>query len=95
MGMDIFLTMLDKIIIHFTTKSKARGDIMINSVPRDLPPVLKLKDVAAYFQRSTWTIRRRTKNGDIRSYKEGQEYRFRREWVLEYEQECIAKGELP
>lgn len=62
---------------------------------KTLPPVLKLKDVAAYFQRSTWTIRRRSKNGDIRFYKEGQEYRYRREWVLEYEQRCIEKGELP
>ncbi|BFH16539.1 helix-turn-helix domain-containing protein [Paenibacillus melissococcoides] len=68
---------------------------MIHTVPQDLPPVLKLKDVAAYFQRSTWTIRRRTKNGDIRFYKEGQEYRYRREWVLEYEQQLISRGELP
>lgn len=60
---------------------------------KNLPPVLTIKDLAEYFRRSTKTIRRRIKSGDIRSYKEGREYRVRLEWVLEYEQQLIEKGE--
>lgn len=55
-----------------------------------LPPVLTIKDVAEYFQRSTKTIRRRIKSGELRSYKEGQEHRIRREWLLEYEHRLMG-----
>lgn len=58
----------------------------------NLPPVLTIKQVATYFSRSTKTIRNRIKSGELRSYREGQEYRFRREWILEYEQSLIMKG---
>lgn len=54
-----------------------------------LPPVLTIKDVAAYLQRCTKTIRNRIKSGELRSYKEGQEHRIRREWLLEYEQRLM------
>ncbi|EJW19193.1 helix-turn-helix domain-containing protein [Paenibacillus alvei] len=57
-----------------------------------LPPVLTIKDAAEYFQRSTKTIRRRIKSGEIRSYKEGQEHRIRREWLLEYEQRLMEES---
>lgn len=55
----------------------------------ELPPVLTIKDVANYLQRSTKTIRNRIKSGKIQSYKEGQEHRIRREWIYEYEQSLI------
>ncbi|WP_411552229.1 helix-turn-helix domain-containing protein [Paenibacillus lautus] len=58
----------------------------------NLPPVLTIKQVATYFNRSTKTIRNRIKSGELKSYREGQEYRFRREWILEYEQSLILKG---
>ncbi|MCY9761612.1 helix-turn-helix domain-containing protein [Paenibacillus alvei] len=58
-----------------------------------LPLVLTIKDAAEYFQRSTKTIRRRIKSGELRSYKEGQEHRIRREWLLDYERQLIEKGE--
>ncbi|MCY9733122.1 helix-turn-helix domain-containing protein [Paenibacillus alvei] len=61
----------------------------------ELPPVLTIKAVAEYFQRSTKTIRRRIKSGELRSYKEGQEHRIRREWLLEYEEQLIKKGTTP
>lgn len=57
----------------------------------DLPPVLTIKDVADYLQRCTKTVRSRIKEGKIKSYREGQEHRIRREWLLEYEQELIKK----
>ncbi|APB77435.2 DNA-binding protein [Paenibacillus polymyxa] len=56
---------------------------------KELRPVLTIKDAASYLQRSTKTIRNRIKAGEIRSYKEGQEHRIRREWLLEYEQSLI------
>lgn len=55
----------------------------------DLPPVLTIKDAAKYLQRCTKTIRNRIKSGKLRSYKEGQEHRIRREWLLEYEETLI------
>lgn len=59
----------------------------------ELPQVLTLKDVAEYLQYSVMTIRRRVWSGKIRSYREGQEHRIRREWLLEYEAELIAAGQ--
>lgn len=60
-----------------------------------LPPVLTIKDAAEYFQRSTKTIRRRIKSGELRSYKEGLEHRIRREWLLDYERQLIEKVTTP
>lgn len=57
----------------------------------ELPPVLTIQDAATYFKRCTKTIRNRIKSGDIKSYKEGQEYRIRREWIHEYEQSLINR----
>lgn len=58
----------------------------------DLPPVLTLKDAAAYLQRCTKTVRTRIKSGEIKSYKEGQAHRIKKEWILEYEQSLIKQG---
>lgn len=58
---------------------------MIDSLPR----VLTIKETAEYLRRSPMTIYRRIKSGELRSYKEGQEHRIRREWLLEYEQQLI------
>lgn len=59
--------------------------------PSDLPPVLKLNDVAKRLGRCHKTIRNRLKSGAIRSYKENNAYRIRREWLLEYEESLIVQ----
>ncbi|TNJ68189.1 helix-turn-helix domain-containing protein [Paenibacillus hemerocallicola] len=66
------------------------------AIPRavdQLPLVLTLKDAAEYLQYSVMTIRRRVWSGRIRSYREGQEHRIRREWLLEYEASLIAASQ--
>ncbi len=60
-----------------------------------LPQVLTIKDVSQYLRRSTKTVRDRIKSGEIRSYKEGQAYRIRREWMLEYEARLVAARGAP
>lgn len=65
----------------------------MDNVVHQLPPVLTIKDTAAYLQRCTKTVRSRVKSGEIRSYREGHEFRIRREWLLEYEQGLIASAE--
>ncbi|MFD0710579.1 helix-turn-helix domain-containing protein [Paenibacillus sp. GCM10027626] len=65
----------------------------MNQSPTELPPVLTLLESAQYLRRCTRTVRRRIKAGELRSYKEGQEHRIRREWLLEYEQRLIDGGE--
>ncbi|MED5019302.1 helix-turn-helix domain-containing protein [Paenibacillus chibensis] len=57
-----------------------------------LPPVLTIKDAADYLQRCTKTVRNRIKSGELRSYREGQEHRIRREWLLAYENNLISKA---
>jgi excisionase family DNA binding protein len=59
----------------------------------NLPPVLTIKDAAEYLQRCTKTVYQRVLSGQIKSYKEGQQHRIRREWLLEYEESLIRKGE--
>lgn len=58
-----------------------------------LPAVLTIQDAANYLNRSTMTIRRRIWSGTIRSYRDGQEHRIRREWLLEYEQSLVGEQE--
>lgn len=58
----------------------------------NLPPILTIKDAASYLRRCTKTIRNRIKSGELKSYREGQEHRIRREWILEYEKDLISKG---
>ncbi|MFB0840990.1 helix-turn-helix domain-containing protein [Paenibacillus oleatilyticus] len=65
---------------------------MTENPSKQLPPVLTIKDAATYLQRSTRTIRRRIQAGEIRTYREGQEHRIRREWLLEYEERLIERG---
>lgn len=59
----------------------------------NLPPILTIKDAAQYLRRCTKTVERRIRFGQIKSYKEGREHRIRREWLLEYEESLIRKGE--
>lgn len=54
-----------------------------------LPQVMTIKDAAHYLRRCTKTVRTRIKSGQIRSYREGNQFRIRREWLLEYESSLI------
>ncbi len=57
-----------------------------------LPPILTVADVAKRHQKSMWTILRRMHTGKLRAYKDGGEWRLKREWLLEYEENMIASS---
>jgi excisionase family DNA binding protein len=61
----------------------------------ELPPVLTTDDVARYLRLCTKTVKRRIKEGRIKSYLDGTRRRIRREALLEYverlERESVAK----
>lgn len=61
----------------------------------ELPPILTVMDVARRHQKSMWTILRRIHSKKLRAYKDGGEWRIRREWLIDYEQSMIDAQESP
>lgn len=55
-----------------------------------LPPILTVDDVAQRHRKSMWTILRRIHDKKLKAYKDGGEWRIRREWLLEYERSLMA-----
>lgn len=50
-----------------------------------LPPILTVDDIAKRHHKSMWTIHRRIHEKKLKAYKDGGEWRIRREWLLDYE----------
>src|SRR5690349_10429478 len=74
-------------------KVEQGGEIqMIDRTNPELPAILTIKDAASYLRRCTKTIRNRIKSGELKSFREGQEHRIRREWLLEYEASLVSRS---
>ncbi|MDH6675771.1 excisionase family DNA binding protein [Paenibacillus sp. LBL] len=65
----------------------------MNASNKELPAILTIQEAATHLRRCTKTVRNRIKAGKLRSFKEGQEHRIRREWLLEYEESLISKSQ--
>jgi excisionase family DNA binding protein len=55
-----------------------------------LPPTLDVIAVAEYLNISTWTVKNRIRSGTLRAYKQGNYWRIKREWLLEYESSLVG-----
>lgn len=56
----------------------------------DLPTILTVDETAKYLRKCRMTIIRRIASGQLKAYKDGGEWRIKREWLLEYEASLIA-----
>ncbi len=55
-------------------------------------PVLSVREVAAEFGLSVWTVRSLTKAGAIRGYKFGKVFRFSREAINDFKRGAIVQA---
>ena len=56
----------------------------------DLRPTLNVVDAADYLNISKYTVINRIKAGKLRAYKQGIDWKIKREWLLEYEASLIG-----
>lgn len=58
-----------------------------------IKPILTVADVAVRHQTSMWTIHRRIHSKQLKAYKDGGEWRIRRECLIEYEDNLMNKAQ--
>ncbi|MFC5532263.1 helix-turn-helix domain-containing protein [Cohnella yongneupensis] len=58
-----------------------------------LDPTLDVKDIAAYLKISVYTVKNRLRSGQLRGYKQGGNWRIKREWLLAYERLLTGEAE--
>ncbi|WP_337101997.1 helix-turn-helix domain-containing protein [Paenibacillus sp. YIM B09110] len=54
---------------------------------------MDVKEAAEYLGISAWTVKNRIRTGVLRAYKQGNYWRIKREWLLDYERQLIEKKE--
>ncbi len=55
--------------------------------------IMDVKEAAEYLGISAWTVKNRIRTGVLRAYKQGNYWRIKREWLLDYERQLIEKKE--
>ncbi|ASA22347.1 helix-turn-helix domain-containing protein [Paenibacillus donghaensis] len=62
-----------------------------------LRPTIDVLDAAAYLSVSKYTVINRIKQGELKAYKQGNIWKIKREWLLEYEESLVSqpKGANP
>lgn len=55
-----------------------------------LKPTMDTVDVALYLNISIYTVINRIKAGKLRAYKEGKNWKIKREWVDDYQNDLIS-----
>ncbi|WP_449603481.1 helix-turn-helix domain-containing protein [Paenibacillus sp. Marseille-Q9583] len=56
----------------------------------NLRPTIDVLEAAAYLNVSIYTVINRIKSGKLRAYKQGNHWKIKREWLLQYETELIS-----
>lgn len=60
------------------------------SANENLRPTIDVLDAAAYLNVSKYTVINRIKSGKLRAYKQGNHWKIKREWFVQYEAELIS-----
>ena len=60
-------------------------------MPLNLRPTLDVVDAADYLSVSKYTVINRIKAGQLKAYKQGRQWKIKREWLLDYEAAIIRK----